>query len=625
MLTVLCNWGYIFVTAFLIGFAVLLPFEKERGGAGAGRVPGGGTGCVRRKMTAILMAGLAAVTVYSQVFSLFAGVGLWANVLLMAACAVIAVVWRRPLAVYWRERAGQCSRGYVVFLAGLVLLMAYGTSRGYMHVDTGLYHAQAIRWIEEYGVVPGLGNLHSRFAYNSAAFPLCAVYSMRWLGGSLFPEGIHAVQGFLALLVGIQCSGIRTLAARRRVRVSDFVRVGGIYYLTVLFGEMVSPASDYFAMLLLLFILIDWLDLLESGEKEAAPYALLSLLLVFTVTVKLSAAVILLLVLKPAVQLLREKRWKEIGLYLALGFGIALPWLIRGVLISGWLFYPFTFLDLFPVDWKIEKGYADCDSKEIQVFARLLYDVNLYDTPFSGWAGKWFASLKGLEKLWVAASAACTGLGAVTIAGAGLRIWKAGLEERKNRAQEKEIRKNEKLKKEIRKKKIQENSPEACEILPWDWILYAAVLITGYFFWQFSAPLVRYGYVYVLALPAAVLGYCYIQALGKSERGGRYGYYVFGAGFILFLAFKAVGLAGGVAASAGEPYYVRQQGYGSFDAVTYDVDGVTVYVPADGGQIGYDKFPSSPRIQNIELRGEGAHAGDIRYGFRENRKEENAQ
>ena len=155
--------------------------------------------------------------------------------------------------------------------------------------------------------------------------------------------------------------------------------------------------------------------------------------------------------------------------------------------------------------------------------------------------------------------------------------------------------------------------------------MYAAVLITGYFFWQFSAPLVRYGYVYVLALPAAVLGYCYVQALGKSEKGRRYGYYVFGAGFVLFLAFKAVGLAGGMAASAGEPYYVMQQGYGSFDAVTYDVDGVTVYVPADGGQIGYDKFPSSPRIQNIELRGEGEHAGDIRYGFRENRKEEDAQ
>ena len=30
------------------------------------------------------------------------------------------------------------SSQYAVFLAGLVLLMAYGTSRGYMHVDTGL-------------------------------------------------------------------------------------------------------------------------------------------------------------------------------------------------------------------------------------------------------------------------------------------------------------------------------------------------------------------------------------------------------------------------------------------------------------------------------------------------------
>ena len=116
-----------------------------------------------------------------------------------------------------------------MFLAGLVLLMAYGTSRGYMHVDTGLYHAQAIRWIEEYGVVPGLGNLHSRFAYNSAAFPLCAVYSMRWLGGSLFPEGMHAVQGFLALLVGIHCASLAdTGRADFRLAVLSFYFSGSV-------------------------------------------------------------------------------------------------------------------------------------------------------------------------------------------------------------------------------------------------------------------------------------------------------------------------------------------------------------------------------------------------------------
>lgn len=171
--------------------------------------------------------------------------------LLLLACAVCAVLLRRQLAAFILGKWRESSPGGRLFLAVLVLLMAYGTSRGYMHVDTGLYHAQAIRWIEEYGVVPGLGNLHSRFAYNSAAFPLCAIYGMRWMAGGSWTESMHAVQGFLALLVGIQCCGLGRLAKRKRVLVSDFVRVGAIYYLTVLYREMVSPASDYFAMLLL--------------------------------------------------------------------------------------------------------------------------------------------------------------------------------------------------------------------------------------------------------------------------------------------------------------------------------------------------------------------------------------
>ena len=338
MLFVLLNWAYIGITAFLAGFTVLMPFRKTG--------PEEERGYACRTGTGIFMAGLAFVTVYAEGYSLFAGVGLAANLGLLVFCAVSAIVLRRQLSAFIREKWQESGPGGRLFAAVLVLLMAYGTSRGYMHVDTGLYHAQAIRWIEEYGVVPGLGNLHSRFAYNSAAFPLCAIYGMRWAAVGSWTESMHAVQGFLALLVGIQCCGLGRLVRRKRVLVSDFVRLGAVYYLTVLFREMVSPASDYFAMLFLFYILIAWLDLLERREASVVPYALLSLLLVFTVTVKLSAAVMLLLVLKPAVLLLKGKRWKEIALYIGLGILISLPWLIRGVLISGWLFYPFTFLDM---------------------------------------------------------------------------------------------------------------------------------------------------------------------------------------------------------------------------------------------------------------------------------------
>ena len=141
-------------------------------------------------------------------------------------------------------------------------------------------------------------------------------------------------------------------------------------------------------------------------------------------TVKLSAAVLLALALKPAAMLLAGKKWRQIGLYLGLGLLICLPWMIRGVLISGWLFYPFTFVDLFSVDWKMEKGYADSDAKEIQVFARGLYDVNLYDTPFAGWAGNWFSRLRGMEKLWIVSCVLCAAADAASLVICAAGAWK---------------------------------------------------------------------------------------------------------------------------------------------------------------------------------------------------------
>ncbi|MEE9372684.1 MAG: hypothetical protein V3V00_06485 [Saprospiraceae bacterium] len=59
----------------------------------------------------------------------------------------------------------------VVF--GVIFISGYGV-RNY---DTGLYHTQFIMWIKEYVVIPGLGNLHGRFAFNSLYFPINAMFS----------------------------------------------------------------------------------------------------------------------------------------------------------------------------------------------------------------------------------------------------------------------------------------------------------------------------------------------------------------------------------------------------------------------------------------------------------------
>ena len=268
------------------------------------------------------MCGLAAVTVYAQFFSIFAPVGLMANLILALVCLVIAILLRKKLRADWqciserlryeKSAAGKQPAAGAVFGIFLFLLYAYGTSRGILHYDTGLYHAQSIRWIEEFGVVKGLGNLHCRLAYNSSSFALSALYSMAFLGG----QSYHCAAGFMALLVAGVCMELVSFVKRRQLKTSDFARIMAIYYLFIIFDEMVSPASDYFMVLTAFYLVIRWLDLLEEKEETVFPYAMLCVLGVFLLTLKLSAALIILLAIKPAFVLIREKRFKEMAIYL---------------------------------------------------------------------------------------------------------------------------------------------------------------------------------------------------------------------------------------------------------------------------------------------------------------------
>lgn len=599
MLMVLIQWCYIAATAFVTGFAALAPFQKK-------------SGYKIRYATSCMMAGLLVQNVYAQYFSLFAGVGLRANVLMAAFDIIVLAACRRKLLSFVKESCERAGKGRLALCAALTLLFAYGSSRGYMHYDTGLYHAQSIRWIEEYGVVPGLANLHSRFGYNSAAFALCALFG----GAGLTKYPLHCVQGFFALLCAVKCTALLELPRRRQVRISDFLYAGCVFYLVAVFRELVAPASDYFAMLILFFVTMCWTELLERREKEILPYALLSLYLVYAATVKLSAAVLLVLVLQPAVWLIRQKSWKQIAGYIGLGVVIAFPYLARNVLISGWLFYPFTFFDFFPVDWKISKGYADSDAAEIRVYAKEIFDVYQKDMPFREWFPVWLSAQDRLDQLLVLAGWLSLPVGAVMLLLTMVRAaGAAGRREKKLSRQGGES-----------VSAGQRNGRSArlmVHMEPWAFVLLESTAVLGFLFWQFGAPLVRYGYFYVLFLPLVTIGALYVQFAGKGMRFLRRGkgadsreeeitgFRAFVVILVAFLLYRGYNLCNMILEMWDQPYYIYQQDYGTYPAETYEVDGVTVYVPTDRGQIGYDKFPSSPIVQDIELRGE-----DLRSGFR---------
>lgn len=587
MLLVIVNWIYLTATTFLLGTAFANFLKRVLGW--------------EMKSTAeIVFYGVICAAVYAQVFSLSGGVGALANGILLAVCIVAAFVFWGNIKSTIARSVKERGRGYCLIAAALALVWAYCTSRGYMHYDSDLYHAQSIRWIEEYGIVPGLGNIHVRFAYNSSFFALSALYSMKFLGG----QSLHTVNGFFALLLslevlkafrlkrfrtaggGLELRQKRFSAAKderearkkqscvqgqeRLFRLSDFARLGALYYLTVLYRDIVAPASDYAVMCVVFFIVIRWLAHLEQKEHPIAPYALLCVAGVYAVTLKLTAGVILLLVIKPAYLLLKEKRGKEIAVYLAMGVLVLAPWVIRTALISGYLLYPFPALDILHADWKIPLEAVVRDAAEIRTWGRGLNDAALVGIPITEWFLHWFSTmLPTLGKLFVAADFVCAGLWLCLMTKAVIRL---------------------------RKKKTLHGE--------WDGLLVLTTVVFSYVFWQLSAPLLRYGYAYVLLVIVLTAGILY-QRLKLPAAAER----VFGILVLAFVLVKAVTLARYAWSVSDEPYYITQQDYGTYELNSFEVNDVRFYYPESGDRVGYEAFPAVPAEIEFEFRGEGLQNG----------------
>lgn len=547
MLAILCNWVYVTFVSLGLGIG-LSEFSNKVFGY---RI---------KRIDSLLMAGLAIATVYAQIFSLFAGVGMIANIVLFVCCILVYIFRGKSLRHCHFTSEERIKPWIVICIGVLVLLWAYFTSRGYMHYDSDLYHAQSIRWIEEYGVVPGLGNLHERFAYNSSFFALSALFSMKFLCG----ESMHAISGFFGLVLSLTALDIVKSWRNKHFSLADLARVGLIYYLITIMDEVVSPASDYSIMCVIFFVVIKWLDMLEIKEKNIAPYGLLCVLGVYALTIKLTAGLIILLTIMPLSNLIREKKTKEIIIYIIMGLLVAVPWFVRTVIISGWLLYPFPALDLFDFDWEMNAAAIELDAAQIKTWGRALYNASLVDVPMHQWFPNWFkTTLSGTEKILIIGCMISAVLFVINVI---IILCK---------------RQKEK----------------------WNIVLVLGTVLCSYAFWQTSAPLIRYGYAYVLLVDFLMLGWIFKQL------GWRRIQIILYFTLLLYGTYKIFAIGKYIYDTRHVSAYFYQADYGQYEMNTYEIEGITFYYPKTGDLTGYDYFPAAPTENTIELRGNGLGDG----------------
>lgn len=412
------------------------------------------------RFSLILMTGMCTLTWIAQGFSLIMplSLGAFLSILLGGIGAGFFLIRSHEFTIGLPKQYK--ALGLILFFL-VVLSILENSTHLPVNPDTGIYHAQAIRWIETFPAVPGLGNLHSRFAYNSSWLVLNALFSFSFFGRQSF----HLVPAALTLIAALDFTAGALAWLRGQGTLANILRTIFLPLTFFILGSQISsPGTDLPVILSLWLLLTAWLDQsTEEGAAQCLASVVIFIIAVTLLTIKLSAAPILILATWIWLQYLRKP------LILAKMAGIAvvilLPWLARNVVLSGYLIYPFPVIDWLRVDWKIP---VESVTNEIQVIKAWGRDPGapvqeVLTKPFKSWLRLWFIEKTTNQKIILLGASS-----SILILGTGLLILR-----------------------KVNNKFVQNYLPL---------ITGYAVAAIGGIYWLQTSPDIRFGYGFLLAI-----------------------------------------------------------------------------------------------------------------------------
>jgi hypothetical protein len=247
--------------------------------------------------------------------------------------------------------------------------------------DSGMYHVGTVEWANLFPVVPGLGNLHDRFAFNSASLLFAALLD----AGPLDRLSSHLMNGFLLCLLAVYAilaaSRFRHDEDRRTSDLLAFVLLP-VAVLSFLGKDARSLSTDTPAMIFVVVVALRLVRILERPEPNAQDraYAVASVLLLLAaaVTTKLStiafaAASVPLVILAWRLSPGATQTWKPLVVAFVLPVVMGLTWMARGVMLSGYPAYPLA-MGGVSVPWKVPEEQARAAAAWIATSARGLND-----------------------------------------------------------------------------------------------------------------------------------------------------------------------------------------------------------------------------------------------------------
>ncbi len=330
MLLILINWIYIFISSLNFGFIVkkIVKINDEN-------------------FTTHHVLGLFLISVFAWIYALFLPLNFVFYIVFFSINFFSLLFFRKKiknLLYKFKDTFNSFKKKYklglaIVFIASLTMSASVPSI-----FDNESYYLQTIKWLNEYGFVKGLGNLHIFFAQTSSWHILQASFTFPF-----FETNFNDLNGFLLVLFSLFCF-------QKLQNYNTSKKLYDLYIGTTLisipflifFINAPSPDLPVFLISQILFYLF-----IKNYKKiDFSTFVVILILTIFLFVIKITTCILILLPLTLLIkhyQNLKNKLIKP----LILSCLVVLLFLIKNTILTGYLLYPLEFFDIVDVDWKV--------------------------------------------------------------------------------------------------------------------------------------------------------------------------------------------------------------------------------------------------------------------------------
>src|SRR5688572_6268175 len=345
-----------------------------------------------------LLSGLILLTTFTQIAVLFFPITIYTRLGIAGLLIFLSFYKRKEIKIVIPKI--KVSAPLVLFIIVWMVILLINAGPTIMD-DTDSYHIQSIKWIREWGSVPGLVNLHERFGFNSSWFSSVALFS--FLPGTT--GGFTVLNGVLSMWFCFWLISVFTNQKSVNSRAAFSILVifiGCLVFWPLVRGNAATANYDFITTCM---VLILFMEIFLS--KEFSPSVEWIIWPVYLFTVRIVNFPLLILCLPVLVYYFSQKNSKTIFLPVVYCFLLIVPFIIRNVIIAGYPFYPATYFDFTNVDWKPDPQITERLLEFIKYFNRVAttyFDIEQTKALGSAWIPAWFQHLFPYDKILVLAA-----------------------------------------------------------------------------------------------------------------------------------------------------------------------------------------------------------------------------